>query len=85
MRTGVEGVSVDAETLVPRERVQQRIAEKLEDALQSLEKTVEAVLMLADEAWPPGIEEQSATTTPLLQCPLVMPRLLEMEFQCTVP
>ena len=54
--------------VVPRERVQQRTAEKLEDASQSLEKTVEAVTLFPRErvqqrtAARPGTAKKSVTT-----------------------
>ena len=41
--------TVEAVTLVPRERVQQRTAEEVEDAIQSPEKTVEAVTLVPRE------------------------------------
>ena len=61
--------------LVPRERVQQRTVELVEDTPQSPEETVEAVTLVprervqqrtaarsADKARPPGIGKKSATT-----------------------
>ena len=50
-----------AEHSVPRERVQQRTAEQIEDAPQSLEKTVEVAKSGFDTRLH-GIEKQSATT-----------------------
>ena len=67
--------TVEAGTLVPRERVQQRTAEQVEDAPQSHEETVEAVTLVpcervqqrtaarpADKARPSGIAKKSAKT-----------------------
>ena len=62
--------TIDAVTLVPRARVQQRMAEKTgvgeagpsRPRANGRNAVCTAVARLADEARPPGIAEQSATT-----------------------
>ena len=45
----VAGITVDAVTLIPRERVQQRSAKKIEDVPQYPEETVEMVKLVSQE------------------------------------
>ena len=49
MRLNLPEETVEAVTLVPHERVQQRTAEQVEDAPQSSEETVEAVTLVPHE------------------------------------
>ena len=49
MRLNLPEETVEAVTLVPHERVQQRTAEQIEDAPQHPEETVEAVTLVPHE------------------------------------